>query len=106
MLSLLAQEGQAGGGMMQFLILMVPIFLLMYLLIIRPQKKQEQKRKEMIAAVKKNDRIMTNGGLFGIVTNVKDDEVSLRIDDSRDVKVRVSKNFIASVVTRKEDGEE
>lgn len=103
MLSLLAQEGQSP---LSFVFLMVPIFLLMYLLIIRPQKKQEQKRREMIAAVKKNDRIMTNGGLFGVVTNVKDDEVTLRIDDSRDVKVRVSKNFIASVVSRKEDGEE
>lgn len=103
MLSLLAQEAQSP---LSFVFLMVPIFLLMYLLIIRPQKKQEQKRREMIAAVKKNDRIMTNGGLLGVVTNVKDDEVTLRIDDSRDVKVRVSKNFIASVVNRKEDGEE
>jgi preprotein translocase subunit YajC len=107
MLSLLAADAQGGGrGPWDFFILMGVIFFVMWLLIIRPQKKQEKQRREMIASVRKNDHILTNGGLLGVVTNVKDDEVTIRIDDSRDVKARVSKNFISQVLSRKEGDEE
>lgn len=97
MITVLAQDGQTGGGLTQMLIMMLPIFLLMYFLLIRPQRKQEARRREMIAALKKNDHVMTNGGILGVVVNVKDDEITLRVDDSRDVKIRVHRNFIASV---------
>jgi preprotein translocase subunit YajC len=86
------------------LFLMVIIFVLMWFMFIRPQRKQEQIRRQMIANIKKNDRILTNGGLYGVVTNVKEqeDEITMRIDDTRDVKVRVNRNMIASVVTKKD----
>ena len=102
MLTFLAADTQ-GRGFMDFFVLMVPIFVIMYLLLIRPQRKQEKARQAMIAAVTKNDRIMTNGGIHGVVTNVKDDEVTIRVDDARDVKIRVSRNFIAAVLNRKEE---
>ena len=59
----------------------------------------------MIASIRKNDRILMNGGLYGVVMNVKDqdDEITIRIDDNRDVKVRVSRGMIASVVNKKDD---
>jgi preprotein translocase subunit YajC len=101
---LAAEGGDQGGGPLSFLVLLLPMILIFYLLILRPQKKQEANRKAMIAAVKKNDRVLTNGGLLGVVTNVRDDEVTIRVDEARDVKVRISSNFIASVVN-KEDGE-
>ncbi|MHC4473104.1 MAG: preprotein translocase subunit YajC [Planctomycetota bacterium] len=101
MFPFLAAEGE-GGGPFSFLILLLPMILIFYLLILRPQKKQEANRKAMIAAIKKNDRILTNGGLYGVVTNVKDDEITIKVDESRDVKVRISPNFIAAVVNRKE----
>jgi preprotein translocase subunit YajC len=87
------------------LFLMVIIFALMWFMFIRPQRKQEQTRRAMIASIKKNDRILMNGGLYGIVTNVKDaeDEITIRIDDKGDVKVRVSRNMIATVVNKKDD---
>ena len=102
MFPFLAAEGE-GGGPFSFLILLLPMILIFYLLILRPQKKQEANRKAMIAAIKKNDRILTSGGLFGVVTNLKDDEVTIKIDDSRDVKVRISRNFITAVVNRKDE---
>jgi preprotein translocase subunit YajC len=101
---LAAEGGDQGGGPLSFLVLLLPMILIFYLLILRPQKKQESNRKAMIAALKKNDRVLTNGGLLGVVTNVRDDEITLRVDEARDVKVRISPNFIASVVN-KEDGE-
>ena len=84
------------------LMLLLPMVLIFYLLILRPQRKQEANRKAMIAAIKKNDRVLTTGGLIGVVTNVKEDEITIRVDDSRDVKVRVAPNFVTAVMNRKE----
>ena len=87
------------------LFLMVIIFALMWFMFIRPQRKQEQARRGMIASLKKNDRILMNGGLYGVVTNVKDneDEITIRIDEKSDVKVRVSRNMVATVVSKKDE---
>ena len=84
------------------LMLLLPMVLIFYLLILRPQRKQEANRKAMIAALKKNDRVLTSGGLLGVVTNVKEDEITIRVDDSRDVKVRIAPNFVTAVLNRKE----
>ena len=104
---LLAQEGPAGDAPFWAnpLFLMVIIFALMWFMFIRPQRKQEQNRKAMIASIAKNDRILMNGGLFGTVMNAKDgeDEITIRIDENKDVKVRVSRNMIAAVIRK--DGE-
>jgi preprotein translocase subunit YajC len=98
-------EGAAEGNPYGMFMIMIPMIVLFYFLLIRPQRKQEAKRRAMIDMLKKNDRILTNGGLFGTVSNVMDDEVALRVDDARDVKVRIAKNAISAVVNRKEDGE-
>lgn len=111
MFTILAQEGggapaQPGGDIVGLLVPFAAIFLIMYLLFIRPQRKQEAQRRAMIDAVKKNDKIMTSGGLQGVVTNVKDDVVTIRIDEARDVKVNIQKNFISAVLAKKEGAEE
>jgi len=104
---LLAQEGgeDAAPFFANPLFLMVIIFALMWFMFIRPQRKQEQTRRGMIASIKKNDRILMNGGLYGVVMNVKDqdDEITIRIDEKSDVKVRVSRSMIASVVDKKDE---
>ena len=66
--------GQA-NPMMQFLPLMVIMFAVMYFLIIRPQKQKEKKRQAMMTNVRKQDRIITAGGVHGVVVSVKDSEV-------------------------------
>ena len=86
-----------GNPMMQFLPLMVIMFAVMYFLIIRPQKQKEKKRQEMISNVRKQDRIVTAGGVHGVVASVKDDEVIIRIDDAKDVKIKVDKSALTSV---------
>jgi preprotein translocase subunit YajC len=101
----LAQEGQQEVPIWGHpIFLMVIIFGLMWFMFIRPQRKQEAARRAMIAGVRKNDRIVTTGGILGVVTNVKeqDEEVTIRIDDARDVKVRVLRNNIAAVLNRKD----
>ena len=80
------------------LVTMLPlllIFVVFYLFIIRPQKKREEKRKAMIEAVKKNDRIVTVGGIHGKVLQVDDASVLAEVDSS--TKLRIDKSAIASI---------
>jgi len=86
-----------GNPMMQFLPLMVIMFAVMYFLIIRPQKQKEKKRQAMMANVRKQDRIITAGGVHGVVVSVKDSEVIVRVDDAKDVKIKIDKSALTSV---------
>ena len=95
-----------GNPMMQFLPLMVIMFAVMYFLIIRPQKQKEKKRLEMITNVRKQDRIVTAGGVHGVVVTVKENDVIIRVDDARDVKIKVDKSAITSVSVPKGEKEE
>lgn len=95
----LAQQGGSGGGI-NMIVMMVPIFIIMYVLMIRPQKKKEKERKAMISNVKKNDRVVTIGGIHGTIVTVKDNDVVLKVDESSNAKLKVSKSAIARVVNQ------
>lgn len=71
------------------------IFVIFYFLLIRPQKKAQDEHKKMLLQLKKNDEVTTSGGIYGTVLNVKDDTVTLRIDDN--VKMEVLKSAIGAV---------
>jgi preprotein translocase subunit YajC len=96
---LLAQaEGQPqGSSLLQFLPL-VAIVIVGYFLLMRPMRRQEKERQALLAALKKNDKVITSGGIIGIVANIKDDEVTLKVDESSNVRLRVTKGSIARVV--------
>ncbi|MDX1547429.1 MAG: preprotein translocase subunit YajC [Rhodothermales bacterium] len=95
LLLLAAPQAQEAPSLFVTLLPLLLIFVVFYLFIIRPQKKREDKRKAMIEAVKKNDKIVTAGGLHGTVTQVDDTSVLVQVDTN--VKLRVDKNAIASV---------
>ena len=97
---------KAGNPMMQFLPLMIIMFAVMYFLIIRPQKQKEKKRQEMISNVRKQDRIVTAGGVHGVVVSVKENEVVVRVDDAKDVKIKVDKSALTSVSAPRGEQEE
>ena len=94
-----------GNPMMQFLPLMVIMFAVMYFLIIRPQKQKEKKRLEMISNVRKQDKIVTAGGVHGVVVTVKENDVIILIDSAKDVKIKVDKSAITSVSVPKGEQE-
>ncbi len=77
------------------LIAIILIFVVFYFLLIRPQKKAQDDHKKMIAGLKKNDEIITNGGIHGIIANVKDSAVTLKVDDN--VKIEIQKSCVASI---------
>jgi preprotein translocase subunit YajC len=86
--------GQVPNPMVN-LIPLVLILFIFYFLIMRPQKKAQDEHKKMLSQLKKNDEVTTSGGIYGTVVNVKDDTVTLRVDD--DVKIEVLKSAIGTV---------
>lgn len=98
LLTVLAQEGAGGQqGAAQWISLLAPfalIFVVFYLLVIRPQQKREKERVDMLKELKKNDRVVTNGGFFGVVVSVKEPWVVLRVDENNDVRVKVLLNAV------------
>jgi preprotein translocase subunit YajC len=100
-----AQPPQGGGQLLTFMPLVL-IVILGYFLLMRPMRKQQREQQNMLAALKKNDKVITSGGLIGIVANVKDDEVTLKVDESSNVRLRVTKNSIVRVMREEESGKE
>src|SRR5574337_569615 len=96
------------GGMLSMLLPFILMFVVMYFLILRPQKRKEKERKALLSRVKKNDRVVTAGGIHGRVTSVRENEVILRVDDAKDVKLKVDRSAIVTVleVSHDEDTEE
>ena len=102
------QAGAQGGNfMMQLFTLWLPILALFYFFLILPQRREQKKRREMLAALKKNDRVVTAGGMYGVVTNVhfEIDEVTLKVDESTNTKVRVTLGSIARVLGEEKSGD-
>ncbi|MBI4974251.1 MAG: preprotein translocase subunit YajC [Candidatus Omnitrophica bacterium] len=71
------------------------IFVIFYFLLIRPQKKTQDEHKKMIQGLKKNDEVITSGGVHGTIANVKEATVTLKVDDN--VKIEVQKNSISTI---------
>lgn len=86
-------EGSSGGfGAFLPLILMFGIF---YFLLIRPQQKKAKAHKELLSGLKKGDRVISSGGLHGVVTGITDDTVTMEIAPK--VRVKVSRGSISGV---------
>ena len=81
-----------------FLVSFMPIifiFAIFYFLLIRPQQKKQKEHERVLSELKKNDEVVTNGGIHGTVMNVKDVTLTLKIDDN--VKIEINKSAIAYV---------
>jgi len=82
------------GGAQQFIFLGL-MFVLMYVILFRGPRKKQQQHKQMMAALGKNDKIQTIGGIIGTVVDIKDDEVTLKIDESNNTKMKVLRSAIS-----------
>ena len=79
---------------------LILIGFLFYFLLMRPQKKEQARRRMMLSGIKKNDRVVTAGGIYGVVTNVRaeDDEVTIKVDETTNTKLRVTLSSIGRVL--------
>ena len=95
--------GGLGGGMdlVQFLPLVL-IFVVFYFLLIRPQQKRVKEHKEMLSKVRRNDVVVTNGGIIGTVSKVIDDKDELLVEIAEGVKVRVARGMLNEVRAKTE----
>ncbi|MBI3592656.1 MAG: preprotein translocase subunit YajC [Nitrospirae bacterium] len=89
--------GQAGGiqGMLGSLLPLVLIFVVFYFLLIRPQQKKAKEHKAMLDNIKKGDKVITAGGIYGVVESVGNNTLVLKIAEN--VKVKIGKGYIATV---------
>lgn len=92
---LMAQPGAEQPNPIATFLPLVLIFVVFYFFIIRPQRKKEDERKKMIEAVKKGDKVVSIGGIYGNVTQV--DEASLLVQVDTNTKLRIEKSAIAKV---------
>ncbi len=96
--------GTGSGGGASGLLSLVPfliIFILFYFLLIRPQQKKQKQQQALVDAVKKGDKVITTSGIWGTITNLGKDTVTLQIADN--VKIKMQRENIARV--RGEDEE-
>lgn len=96
-----AQTAGAGGS--DFLVSMLPlvlIFVVFYFLLIRPQQQKMKNHRAMIAAVKRGDKVLTAGGIFGTVVKVEEAEDIVMVEIAKDVRVRVARSTISDLVNK------
>ena len=94
----------AGAGGSDFLVQLFPlvlIFVVFYFLLIRPQQNKAKQQREMLAGVKRGDRVVTGGGIIGLVTKVIGVN-ELQIELAEGVRVRIIKQTITDIITRGE----
>ncbi len=99
---IIAQQQAPGGMNMQTVVMMGLMFAAMYFLIIAPQRKKQKEHQKMIESLVSGDEIITAGGIFGEITNSKNDRYVVRIADG--VKIEIGKSFVQTLVRK--SGEE
>lgn len=92
------QAGDGGSSLMMFVPIIL-VFVVFYFLLIRPQQKKQKEHQSMVSALKKGDKVITNGGIYGTVSDAKEHVVVLKIAEN--VKIEVVKTAIATVIEKK-----
>jgi preprotein translocase subunit YajC len=92
--------GGTGGGGFGAFIPLVLMFAIFYFLLIRPQQKKAKQHKQMLSSVRKGDRVVSAGGLHGVITGIADDVVTVEIAPK--VRVKISRGSISGILRRDE----
>ena len=93
-----APQGAEGGSPGSFITTLIPfalIIVIFYFLIIRPQNKKQKETQRMLGALKKGDKVVTIGGIHGVIQNVKEGSVIVKVDES--TKLEISRSAISTV---------
>ena len=101
-----AKDGQ-GAGIMTLAMPILAIGMLFYFMIWRPEQRKRAVHNQMLANLKKNDPIVTAGGIYGTVVNVQtgSEEVTVRVDEKTNTKLRILRSSISRVITEENSGE-
>ncbi|KCV83453.1 preprotein translocase subunit [Actibacterium atlanticum] len=97
-------QAAGGGSALTSFVPLILIFVIMYFLMIRPQQKKMKEHKAMVEALRRGDQIVTQGGVIGKVSKVKDDN-EVEVEIAEGVKVRVVRATITQVLNKTEPAE-
>ncbi len=89
-----------GGGLFTTLLPMIAIVAIFYFLLIRPQQQKAKQHRAKLDAIRRGDRILTGGGILGLVTKASDSELTVEIAEG--VRVNVARGTVADVIARSE----
>jgi preprotein translocase subunit YajC len=95
-----AQAAAGGGSIFEMLFPLVMVFAIIYFLILRPQQKRQREHQAMIDAIRRGDRVVTQGGLIGKVAKINEDELEIDIADN--TRVSVVRSMVISVRSKGE----
>ncbi len=84
-------------------ILLGLMFVVMYFLLFRGPRKKQQQHKQMVQTLRKNDRIRTIGGIIGTVVDIKDDEITLKVDESNNTKIKIASSAIGRNLSKEKN---
>ena len=87
-------------GDIGFFVPLILVFVVMWFFMIRPQQKKQKAHQAMIRAAKRGDRIVTSGGLLGVITKANDTDNDVEVEIAKDVKIRVMRHAISDIVNR------
>lgn len=90
-------QPQGPGAMFSSFLPLILIFVIFYFLLIRPQSKKAKEHKQMLENLKKGDKIMTSGGILGVIEDVDGETLTIKIGVGSDMKVKVSRGHIAAI---------
>ncbi len=96
-IALLQGAGNSAAALFVQILPILAIGLVFYFLVIAPASKQRKKTQEMLSALKKGDRVVTSGGIYGTVQGVDADVIYLKIADN--VKIKLARNAVTGIVT-------
>lgn len=99
-----AQTASGDGGTGSTYLTLIPfvfIFIIFYVLLILPQQKRQKKQKAILEALKKGDKVVTSGGMWGTITNMGKDTVTLQIADT--TKIKMQREFISRLRSDEEE---
>ena len=85
-----------GGGIGSFFVPLIFIFIIMYFVMIRPQKKRQEQQQKLVGSLKTGDCVVTNAGIHGLISNVKETTVLVKVADN--VKIEIDKSAITNVL--------
>jgi len=91
-----APQAGPAGGIGSFFVPLIFIFIIMYFVMIRPQKKRQEQQQKLISSLKTGDRVVTNAGIHGLISNVKENTVLVKVADN--VKIEMDKSAITNVL--------
>lgn len=93
------RENSPGGIGSGFIFMLLGLMVLMFIMTGFSQKKEKRRRAEMLESLQKNDKVVTVGGVIGTVVEVKPSEITLKVDESSNTRMRFSRTAIQGVVT-------